>query len=260
MAPRKSAAVTEAEAVVDAAFSQAPEAEGEKVSTPSRPSRSIRETKSRKPKDFSRSLTAFKFLDVLDMAYENGFIGFLDSRVEAVTTFNKSGNPQTTYIAMAVATFREDDGTERGHVGWGEANYENCSTTGTSALRMAETRAQGRALARALNLDANFDYEMHDPENPGESAIPNSRTNQSQSNVRSSSGSSVSNIPTVTAEAYPEQNVPGGWACEVCGEQLKDTANYTAGRWAFLSKRDHDQVLCYTHVKAAKAAKAAKVG
>jgi hypothetical protein len=136
----------------------------------------------------------------------------------------------------------------------GEANYENCNRQiGLAAARMAETRAKSRALAHALNLDANVDFEMADPHDPGASAIPNSVNRSTRSNQSSNASTSASPNPV----SYPPQNVPNGWACEVCGDQLKDSVTkdgrtFTAGEKASWSVRDLGAILCFTHAKEEK--------
>jgi hypothetical protein len=248
MAPRKSVVADEVSADTEDSSSVSSSVYGYK--------RADRTVRTLRP-DKLGSITTYRWLDILDEAYQNGFIGFSSVELVPHTTIARDGNAQTTYIATVVAEFYDIDTGERSqHVGAGEANYENCNKQiGNSAARMAETRAKSRALAHALNLDANVDFEMADPTDPSASAIPNSRT--SPNGRAASSAPSISRIPSANPETYPPQNIPDGWACEVCGSELKSSEKYTAGQKASWSVRDHGQILCYEHNQAAKAAKAA---
>lgn len=197
--------------------------------------------------EVSGNFKSYRWLDILNEAYKHGFVGFDASTVQPYETIDRNGKPMTTWVARAQAVF--DDGSI--HVAVGEANYENCNKTiGNSAARMAETRAKSRALAHALNLDANVDFEMEDPTNPAASAIPQQRA-YTQRSVPAATGSVTARREDPSK--FPPQNVPGGWACKICGTQLKDTEKSSAGQKAFWSARDNDgDILCWNHQQEAK--------
>lgn len=214
-----------------------------------RPLRAIRRGREDelKPKNLG-NMTVYTFKDVLDYAYDKGFSHFNVDPVEYHTTLSRDGKPMTTASVRATAYFWDHDpltGGIRliGMQATGDANHENCANRviGMHYPRMAETRAKARALAHALNLDANLAEEMgeDDPQPARKSYTPRKESVPTDNNP----------YPKEDPSQFPEQNVEGGWACEETGERLKDTAASSAGHKAMWSKRKYGRILSYNTQK-----------
>jgi hypothetical protein len=177
-----------------------------------------------------KNMTLYTFKDVQDYAYTHGgLVGWRVLRENVFEITNQQGKQESTAIVVVAAIF--SDGTESEALG--DANYENTgnSMIGKHFIRMAETRAKGRALAHALNLDANFAEEMGGDDVPArKTSAPNSTAQRANEDP----------------SQFPEQNVDGGWACEETGELLKDTAQSSAGQKALWSSRKNGgRILSY---------------
>ena len=217
------------------------------------PTRTIRETAQEAlTKSKFGQMEIYTFKDVLNYAYTQGFHHFANSQLKIETTLDQQGKAISTATVTTEAVFLEpvpdwETGEMRmgfvHHSGIGDANYENTGNKviGKHFIRMAETRAQGRALARALNLDANFQEEMG-----GDDTVTPAATTRSKG-----SRSSNSNYAEEDPEQFPNQNrSEGGWECEECGEVLKDTAQSSAGRKAQWAVSKTGRILCWDDQKA----------
>lgn len=129
--------------------------------------------------------------------------------------------------------------------GWGS---ETKSDFG-DYLEKAETKALGRALA-ALGYGTQFSDDFAFGADKGK--VVDSPVSRSSSN--SNGGSSGSQYRPSNPASFPPQNVPGGWACETCGEALTDSPRkdgsgvFEAGAKAANSVKNVGSILCYKHL------------
>lgn len=209
-----------------------------------RPARTNREGRGEhlQPENIGR-MTLYTFKDVLDYAYTQGLVRFGEPGVQVVQTLDANGKPQSTAIVSVAAIFLED-GKEVECWGIGDANFENTGNKniGQHFIRMAETRAKGRALAHALNLDANFAEEMGDTSDSKPTQNNSTPTRQS---------STTNKYPKENPNKFPLHNhvemgqSEPGWYCEETGEKLKDTPQSSAGRKAQWAVEKTGRILTY---------------
>lgn len=224
------------------------------------PERTVREGRAEElqPQNIGR-MTLYTFKDVLNYAYTKGLIRFGKPVVEVTQTLDKNGNPQSTAVVQIAAIFLEEgplEYPEKGqeqetHIrevecwGVGDANFENTGNAniGQHFIRMAETRAKGRALAHALNLDANFVEEMgaDSSDAPAPARKASGTTASTTSGTKKQTG-----YTQVTENDYPPMNVEGGWACEETGEMV-------SGKNAYWSVRKYGKILSWDEQQKLKA-------
>ena len=202
-----------------------------------RPSRTDRANHEGRVSEFGQ-VKAYRFKEVLDMAYTHGLRSL---RTMSLDVRDVNGIP--TAIAEAMAVFVNDDGSEDIFTAWGDANSTNVNNmVKNHFIRMAETRAQARVLARALNLDAVTAEELG-----GEDTDAPSKSNVTPFQPR---------VQPANTKQYPDlpQNSEkeSGYECEECGEEIKGYGKYTAAQNAFFSKRATGKILCPVHRKEAE--------
>ncbi len=120
----------------------------------------------------------YRYRDVLNLAYQHGLVGFEQAApLQCYRVPSIDGKREVVYwVAEVYAVFREPDGTLVRFHGVGDASVENANRgVAVHAPRLAHTRAKARALADALNLDANLKEEFADIEDneTEEAAEPN---------------------------------------------------------------------------------------
>jgi len=175
----------------------------------------------------------YDYAELLDRAHQAGLIA-IETEITHID-FERG-----MAVARAVAYF--SDGTH--FTGIGDASPDNCSREIARHFpRQAETRAVSRALTKGLNAETNADVEF---DTRGSSEGDTRQASQPRQPARSSSGGQRYDNP-------PPNDGNGGYACEECGEEIKDSAN---GKWkaeqlAAFSKRDTGRILCYKHKQAA---------
>ena len=105
------------------------------------------------------------YVGLLDLAHQKGLTGFTTELLQAPN----DANGQTT-IVLARAIF--NDG-ERMFCGIGDANPNNVNRMiAVHAIRMAETRAKGRALRDALNISMTMLEELDGSPDVGNASKP----------------------------------------------------------------------------------------
>ena len=140
---------------------------------------------------------------LLDAAHQVGLV-----EIDTIEFFH---DPEAK-IACHKAIVRFADGTK--FSGYGDARPDNVNRSVLPHYyRVSETRAIGRALAFALNVDANLQEEFSGSEEDI------AQENQSE----------------------PE----GPWYCENCGREITDSRNLSAKRKVELSLKQTGRVLCY---------------
>lgn len=192
--------------------------------------------------DHLGQIKAYRFSDVLDFAYQMGFVRFGPPEVTVYPGGGlKDGEPIAVVVACAI--FTDEDGNETEYYGTGDACPSNCnSRVGQAFVRMAETRAQGRALGRAMNLNALLAEELND----GESTTP-ARTSQpqqfkgTQPPRSSGAGGGVTKSQMAEMPQYwpPFNNEEGdGFICEITGQEL-------TGKAAFWANDKVGRIVCW---------------
>ena len=118
----------------------------------------------------------YRYRDVLDLAYQNGLLAFEQAAPIQVVMIPSQRDPTRMiplFISEVYAIFRNSDGSLVRYHGVGDCSYENAQPNVAAAgPRMAHTRAKARALADALNLDANLseEFDLSDDSSGGASA------------------------------------------------------------------------------------------
>lgn len=106
----------------------------------------------------------YRYRDVLNLAYQHGLLCFEQASPIQVVMVPSQRNPGSTipmFISEVYAVFRDEDGSLIRFHGVGDCSYENArDNVAAAGPRMAHTRAKARALADALNLDANLSEEF----------------------------------------------------------------------------------------------------
>jgi hypothetical protein len=106
----------------------------------------------------------YRYRDVLNLAYQHGLVAFEQAapvQVVMVPSQREPGKMIPLFISEVYAIFRNSDGSLVRFHGVGDCSYENAQPNVAAAgPRMAHTRAKARALADALNLDANLSEEF----------------------------------------------------------------------------------------------------
>jgi hypothetical protein len=117
----------------------------------------------------------YRYRDVLNLAYQHGLVGFEQAApIQCYRVPGINGGEVVVWVSEVYAVFRDSDGTEYRYHGVGDASVENANRRVAAAgPRLAHTRAKARALADALNLDANLREEFGgDEEDDGSSREP----------------------------------------------------------------------------------------
>lgn len=111
----------------------------------------------------------YRYRDVLNLAYQHGLVGFEQAApVQCYRVPGVNGGEVVVWVAEVYALFREADGQIYRYHGVGDASVENANRRVAAAgPRLAHTRAKARALADALNLDANLREEFGGEEDEG---------------------------------------------------------------------------------------------
>lgn len=169
------------------------------------------------------TLRVYRYRDVLNLAYQHGLIGFEQAAPLQVVMVPSQRDPDRMvpmFISEVYAVFRNEDGSIVRFHGVGDCSYENAhSSVAAAGPRMAHTRAKARALADALNLDANlseeFDLSEDFAPHPGGNGSP---------------GSESQNRPS------------GGYRCSRCGSPMSE-------RSAAYSQRVRGELVCYRCAK-----------
>lgn len=108
--------------------------------------------------EFVKNLQGKDFIlygGLVTLAHANGFKGM---KTELIQAPNKSNDGEAIVKAVVV-----DANGNEWH-GIGDANDTNCNKkVAAHKIRMAETRAKGRALRDALGIDLTMDSELTDP-------------------------------------------------------------------------------------------------
>ena len=209
------------------------------------------------PEEIGHGQKLYRWRDVLDEAYRHGLIGFTIASPPTVTMVpvvrpdKLQGLEQQPLVVVAVdAHFRNEDGTEEVYCGVGDCSYENANVNvAIHGARMAETRAKARALAHALNLDANLVEEMGDNVDllDGAPATSHRVRQQRKSSGASGKGSTSMPVKHVDESSFPAPNSGDGYVCEECGRPIGDSKNYSAGELAAKSVASTGRILCFEH-------------
>lgn len=174
------------------------------------------------------------FAGILAEAHERGLQSIETQLIQIPTDENAQ-----TAIVKAVVRMKDGSTFE----GYGDANPRNVNPRiATATIRMAETRAKGRALRDAINCGMTMLEELPDLE--GEAAPAPS------GNGRARAAETMQKNEQPLPVTKTEGDAAG---CEECGVVL------TAGQ-ANVSKRNYGRPLCPAHQKEALAAKKAAEG
>jgi hypothetical protein len=175
-----------------------------------------------------RQIDVYTYKDALNYAHTVGLF-----KVTSNLLIELCNPLENHYVAKATVLFT--DGTEFDAIG--DANPKNVNVKVAKHMpRMAETRAVGRALGKALNLDANFKDEFGGDDKE-ESSITYS--------VPAPKASAKPAIKP-TGNTVPPNDGGGGYECEDCGKEIKDSQKYTASKLAeFSIKGNNGKILCY---------------
>jgi hypothetical protein len=167
----------------------------------------------------------YRYRDVLNLAYQHGLVAFEQAapvQVVMVPSQRDPGRMIPLFISEVYAVFRNSDGSLVRFHGVGDCSYENAQPNVAAAgPRMAHTRAKARALADALNLDANLSEEFDLSEDSG-----------SEAQAGASAGSNSRNGAQVPAEPR----------CSRCGGPMSQ-------RSAEYSMRIRGELVCYRCAK-----------
>lgn len=232
------AAVQEAEAVVEAAFENAP-------STEEAPKRSF---------DPTRHLMKLKGKDYLEVKWR--LVWFRDVHPDGVLiTELVQANEKSAIFKATVSAHGAGVAT-----GYGSEE----KTDFGDFLEKAETKAVGRALG-ALGFGTQFSDDFEFGAEQGK--VVDSPVGRG-SNGRSSGGTSRTPVPTgPDPSTFPKSNSPEGegYICEECADNIPDTTRqdgspYPAGEKAAQSVKHFGKILCATHMRAAKETKLAAQG
>ena len=194
------------------------------------------------------NIKAYRFKDVLDMAYSNGFVGFTNSNAQVYPNCGPAGNEPLAVVEVT-AVFLNTAGEETFHAGVGDASPSNCNASvGKHFVRMAETRAKGRALAHAMNLDAVTAEEL-----AGDEDSPNGSTGQTRAPYASRPAASSNNSnggsfkKEISESDFPAPNSDNasGYECNECGKMMP-------GKTAYWSNKKYNDYLCYDCQQARK--------
>lgn len=174
---------------------------------------------------------AYQYRELLDEAYKHGLVG-----VTVEETFHDAERQAAGH--KATAYFR-DGSFFQSH---GDANQTNAGPgVRNHYYRMSETRAVVRALGMGLNADANGDVEFEDG---GQAAQPRSQS------ASSGGGGGAPAKPRDNSDLTPppfNNDAGDGYACEVCGTEIKASANYTAAQLAALGLKRNGGIFCFRH-------------
>jgi hypothetical protein len=173
---------------------------------------------------------------ILREAHDNGLIELSVKLIEAPTAENGQ-----TAICEATAVFPGREGRERIFTEIGDCNERNCTPMiAAHRIRMAATRAKGRALRDALGIGEALVEEMgpdHDRELLGNGEADRARSggnpapaSREQSRARGSSapvGAAAGNSGTAPGSLAERDDAPAvapmsHW-CEDCGQEIQGT-------------------------------------
>lgn len=188
----------------------------------------------------------YKFSDVLNFAYTQGFLGFGPPDITFHPGMGHSSG--TLCVVVASGAFRNAAGEVETFFAIGDASPENCGTMVKPHYpRMAETRAQGRLLNRALNLNAVMAEELFEEE-PTASLPIKVQTSITQGVTASrtptvSNGGGLSKFQKSTMPEYwpAFNNIDGdGFSCDTCEKPVE-------GKSAFWSVDKTGNIYCWEH-------------
>lgn len=175
---------------------------------------------------------AYFFKDVLEMAYAAGLRSLNTVEVQIID------GPLA--IVTVEAEFENADGTTSVFTGIGDAGPSNVGKmVAPHWIRMAETRAQGRVLGRALNLDAvTADELLKDGDVPNAlPASPPYAQRQSQPAPNSNGGSLKKEVDPAD---YPDSN-----SDNASGFECENDKKMIPGKTAYWSVKKYGKYLCY---------------
>lgn len=207
--------------------------------------RTVRANHTLKTTNISKSgnTPIYRFGDVLNFAYTQGFLGFDTPSVEFHPGMGSKGGPLC--VVTAIGKFTNADGSVSYVSAIGDASPENCgSLVAPHYPRMAETRAQGRVLNRALNLNAVMAEELFEDDAPvTQQIVHNSVINTRVPAVANNGFSGLTKSAKAELPEYwpPFNNVDGdGFSCVTCEKEVK-------GKSAFWSVDKTGEVYCWEH-------------
>lgn len=168
---------------------------------------------------------------VLDELHKRGLTGIRCELVQIPTRDNEH-----TAIMKAVVTLGRTDEDRYEFTAYGDASPANTSARIASALiRMAETRAKGRAGRDACNIGATLLEELPEDEAKAAAVGPH-RANGGAAGVPDRSGERPAVLPTDMA-------IKHGPPCQVCGQVVSANV-YRA------SEKEFGRTFCAEHGKA----------
>jgi hypothetical protein len=169
------------------------------------------------------------YKDLIDLAHKSGLVKLSVTVIHAPTTAEP--------YALCEATAVFDDGTSFTDIG--DATPNNVTKfVAPHFIRMAATRAKGRALRDGLNIEEVTAEELGD----GDSTSTQSRGTPSRAARQAANGVKAASPGDKTAKGLvvpPYNNdTDDGWVCEISGEDIYGGGNYTAAERAAFSAND----------------------
>jgi hypothetical protein len=169
----------------------------------------------------------YRYRDILNLAYQHGLVAFEQAAPIQVVMVPSQRDPERViplFISEVYAVFRNSDGSLVRFHGIGDCSYENAQPNVAAAgPRMAHTRAKARALADALNLDANLSEEFD---------LSDDTSGTTQAAAAGDSGGRDARSPSSGVQ------VPSDPRCSRCGGSMSQ-------RSAEYSLRIRGDLVCY---------------